>query len=72
MIEKFSVLNEQEFQKLLSAVSEITILIAGADGKIDKEETTWAKKVAAIRTYKMHSDLLPFYQELGKSFANDL
>jgi hypothetical protein len=72
MIEKFAHLSEQEFEKLKSAISEITVLIAGADGHIDKEETSWAKKITEIRSYKMHADLLPYYQEVGKTFANDL
>ena len=44
MIEKFEQLSENEFAKLKAAVAEITILIAGADGKIDKDEAAWAKK----------------------------
>ncbi len=72
MSEKFSHLSENEFDILKSAVALITILIAGADGEIDKEEAVWAKKVAEIRSYKMHADLKPFYQEAGKTFANDL
>jgi hypothetical protein len=72
MIDKFAHLSDQEFEKLKSAISEITVLIAGADGNIDEEETSWAKKITEIRTYKMHANLLPYYQEVGKTFANDL
>ncbi len=72
MSEKFSHLTEQELTTLKNAIPAITILIAGADGEINKEETSWAKKVTEIRSYKMHADLKPFYQEVGKTFANDL
>ena len=72
MSEKFSNLSEQEFNTLKNAIPAITIFIAGADGEIHKEETDWAKKVTEIRSYKMHADLKPFYQEVGKTFQNDL
>jgi hypothetical protein len=72
MIEKFANLNEIEFNKLKAAIAQITILIAGADGKIDKEEAEWAKKVTEIRSYKMHKDLKSYYQEVGKTYVGDM
>lgn len=72
MNEYFSPLNEKEFQKLLEAIPLITVLIAGADGKIGKDETDWAEKVTKIRSYKMSADLIGFYQEVGKTFHDKL
>jgi hypothetical protein len=72
MIENFANLNEIEFNKLKAAIAQITILIAGADGKIDKEEAEWAKKVTEIRSYKMHNDIKPYYQEVGKTYVEDM
>jgi uncharacterized protein (DUF4415 family) len=68
MNQYFSKLSESDYQKLKDAIAEITIYIAGIDGKIDAEEMQWAEKVAEIRTYKMHKDLLEFYQEVGKDY----
>jgi hypothetical protein len=72
MTEFFSDLSENEYKQLTNAVSEITILIAGADGKIENSELEWAEKVTKIRSYKMSEELLGFYQEVGITFHSDL
>ena len=72
MTEYFNSLSEADYKKLMMAIPEITILIAGADGDINKDEVAWAKRVTSIRGYKMSKDLIGFYQEVGKTFAQDL
>ena len=72
MTEYFKSLAEGDYKKLIQAVSEITILIAGADGEIDKNELEWAEKLTHIRSYKMSKDLIGFYQEVGKTFHEDI
>jgi len=72
MTEFFSTLNDTEYKQLTNAVSEITILIAGADGKIQESELEWAEKVTKIRSYKMSEELIGFYQSVGATFSNDL
>ena len=71
----FANLTSEENAQLKAAISEITILIAGADGKIDIEETAWAAKIAKIRTYNSVDELLPYYKAVGENYdqaVNDL
>lgn len=72
MIEGFDSLDKKEFETLKSSISLITILIAGADGKIDKEEKKWAEKITEIRAYTLPSDLVHFYKEVGEDFHEKL
>ena len=57
-----------ENDKLKKAISLITVLIAGADGKIETEELTWAKKIAGVREYGPPTKLHGFYQEVGVDY----
>lgn len=68
----FERLNEKEQQVLIDAVAEITVLIAGADGKIDTEETEWAEKLTKIRSYAGPEILREFYDRVGQQFNEDL
>lgn len=72
MNQHFKHLSEAEYQKLKEAIANITIYIAGIDGKIDAEEMEWAQKVAEIRAYKMHKDLIEYYQEVGTDFEDKM
>lgn len=67
-MEHFKQLTSDEFDKLKSAISWITLLIAGADGKIDARETEWAEKLATIRSYTLPEELKEFYQLVGENF----
>ena len=51
MISGFEKLSESQFQVTKEAIVWITVLIAGADGNIEEEETKWAAKVTKIRGY---------------------
>jgi hypothetical protein len=64
----FSKLTTSEYNALKDAIPQITILIAGADGKISESETTWAQKVTNIRTYSAGEEYQDFYREVGESF----
>ena len=57
---------------LKSAISEITVLIAGADGNIDDDDISWAKKVTEIRSYKLPDVLRDLYAQVGTTFSDDL
>lgn len=57
---------------LKDAIPQITILIAGADGKISEDETSWAEKVTSIRTYSSPEEHQEFYREIGGSFQAHL
>ena len=62
-------LSQTELQQLEDAIPQIAILIAGADGSIDKEERQWANKLAHIRTYAGDKVLHDFYQEVHFNFS---
>jgi hypothetical protein len=68
----FTALTDTEYQQLKDAIADITILIAGADGEIDKEETTWAKKLTHIRSYANSKVLHSFYEDVGAEFSEKL
>ncbi len=69
MIQGFEVLTEEQFEIAKSSVAWITVLIAGADGEIDKYEKEWAAKVTKIRSYHTPNELTQFYTEVGKDFS---
>ncbi len=63
MTAQFEALSEQEKQQLLDAIPLIAILVAGADGDIDKHEMAAATKAAHVRAYHEDNELLhPYYQ----------
>lgn len=64
----FSNLKTEEYASLKDAIPQITILIAGADGKISEGETAWAAKVTNIRSYSAAEEYHDFYKEVGESF----
>ncbi len=68
MTEYFKVLSESEFDQLKDAIALITVYIAGADGKINEDETKWAEKITKIRSYSLPSALTKFYEEVGVDF----
>lgn len=69
MTEHFKVLNDEEYKSLTDAISLITLLIAGADGDVVKEELDWATKIAKIRSYSLPEDLNEFYKDVGADFT---
>lgn len=68
MTEYFKDLSDAEFDQLKDAISLITIYIAGADGKINEDETKWAEKITKIRSYSLPSSLSGFYEAVGVDF----
>lgn len=72
MIEHLKSLKAEDYNKLKDAVPQITILIAGADGKIEVGQLEWAEKVTNIRSYKMEEELADFYKEVGVDFNEKL
>lgn len=72
MTEHFKVLTDAEYKQLKDAVAQITVLIAGADGKIDSEETAWAEKITKIRSYALPEQLNEFYEDVGVDFHERL
>lgn len=68
MIKQFAPLSESEIQQLTDAIPLITLLIAGADGKIEEKELEWARKVANIRSYASDEHLNGFYELVQSNF----
>ncbi|MEM6631683.1 MAG: hypothetical protein AAF694_18545 [Bacteroidota bacterium] len=65
-------LTEAERAALVAAPACITVLIAGADKKIDKSEKTWASKVVTYRTFTSDPMLNAYYTLVKDSFQDNL
>ncbi|GAA5220573.1 hypothetical protein [Membranihabitans marinus] len=72
MNEKFKGITESEYLQLIKAISDITVLIAGADGKIEDSETEWANKITKIRSYNLPKALSEYYKQVGLTFSDDV
>ena len=72
MLEAMQTLSQEEQDLLLDALPLVTVLIAGADGKIDKSETSWATKLTDIRSYSNEPELNDFYEKVSGNFAEKL
>lgn len=57
---------------MYDAVARVALLIAGADGKIDPEETEWAKKLTEIRSYSYDDVMQEFYATIDDQFEAQL
>ncbi len=72
MLGEFNALNEREYEILKDAVCWVTVLVAGADGLIEKKELDWANKITGIRTYSGPKTLQEFYKEVDTNFAEKI
>lgn len=65
-------LSEDEINLMIEAIPMVTVLIAGADDKIDKDEKEWGAKLTNIRTYNdaNSENLQDFYQKVEKDYAS--
>lgn len=72
MIPQFDHLSTEERKKMYDAVARVALLIAGADGKIDPEETEWAKKLTEIRSYSYDDVMQEFYATIDDQFEAQL
>ena len=67
-MKNFENISSDDLQILEDAVSQIAVLIAGADGQIDKDETDWASKLMHIRSYAGDKSVQEFYKEVEANF----
>ncbi|MCF8237077.1 MAG: hypothetical protein K9I85_02895 [Saprospiraceae bacterium] len=65
-------LNQEEFNKLVAALSRVTILIAGSDGQFDEQEKEWAEKLTHIRSYNHPPALEGLYETADPVFSDQL
>jgi hypothetical protein len=72
MVKELKVLTAEERELVIDAVALVTLLVAGADGKIDAREKDWASRLAKIRGYKEKVELKPLYRDVGENFEERL
>ncbi len=70
-VQEFENLREDEVQIILKAPVYVAILIAGADGKIDKSERKEAVDVARSRQSRAREQLVEYYKAVGETFESD-
>ncbi len=72
MIPEFAKLSNSEMELMLRAPILACILIAGADGEIDRKEIQGAIEVARKKQRRSLANLLEFYREVGEDFEDKL
>jgi len=72
MLAEFAHLSNPEIELVLKAPILISILIAGADGNIDRKEIQESIKVAQKNAKKSKTRLMEFYQFVGEDFEDKL
>ncbi len=68
MIEEFKTLRDDEIEVLLDAPVLVSVLIAGADDKIDAAEIKQAVEIANNKQSRAREQLIDYYKEVGKDF----
>ncbi len=71
MILEFKSLREDEIEVVLKAPIYVSILIAGADGKIDKQEKKEAIEIARNKQSRSREQLATYYKIVGQRFETD-
>ena len=59
-----AILSPEEIQTIKDSYAYIAVLIAGAEGKIDKKELAWAEKIVQIRSFSGDERLYHLHQEI--------
>ncbi len=68
MIKEFDNLREEEVEVMLKAPVLVSVLIAGADGTIDKAETKEAISIARGKQSRAREQLVDYYKLVGEGF----
>jgi hypothetical protein len=72
MIAEFEHLTSEEQTMIYSTPVLVAILIAGADGKIDKSEMREAISISKLKKKRARKDLIEYYQQVGEDFEDKL
>ena len=72
MIREFDKLSATETELMIKAPILVCILIAGADGNIDRKEIQGAIEQARKKQARTDANLLEFYQYVGEDFEDKL
>ncbi len=70
MIKEFEKLREDEIGILVDAPVYVAILIAGADGEIDKSERKEAIDIAHLKQSRAREVLVEYYKLVGENFES--
>jgi hypothetical protein len=68
MIKEFEKLREEEIEIMLKAPVLVSVLIAGADGTIDKAEVKEAVAIARGKQSRAREQLVDYYKLVGETF----
>ena len=66
------ILNEEELAVIYNAPVWVTLLIAGADSRIEKKEIKEAISITKLKMSRARKDLIDYYQHVNKNFENNL
>lgn len=72
MLKEFANLSAEEEQLMFDAIPLITLLVAGADGEMDRNELAWAEKLTSIRSFANNVKLNDYYKAVGAQFDKRL
>lgn len=72
MLEGFQHLSSEEIDALVAAPVNITALIGGADGEIDREERNWSEHLMRARTYSQPHLIQEYYRVASEDFLAKL
>ena len=72
MVGQFNKLSEEDKELMYQVPLLVSILIAGADNKIDKTEVREAVTLSKIKQQKARKDLIDYYKEVGQDFEDKL
>lgn len=72
MIEEFKDLSDEEIEVMFKVPVLVSILIAGADGTIDRSEIREAVTLSKLKQTKAREDLIEYYREAGKDFEDKM
>jgi hypothetical protein len=71
-IPELSKLNEEEFSIITKAPAYVSLLIAGADSNIDRDEIKEAISVTKLKQNRARKELLNYYQAVAPDFEKTL
>ena len=66
------ILTTEDVQLIKDAYAYVTVLIAGADGKIDDKELEWAEKIVQIRTFSGDERFFPIHEAISQELPGKI
>ena len=72
MIPQFEYLTQEEIDLMYALPIYVSVLIAGADGKIDSNEIKKSVSLAGLKKKKARKDLLEFYKNVNTDYEDKI